>query len=158
GAKDWTIIKKVSRQVELDWVMFANSLTIMNHPPELLSFIKELSEKGIMIINSAVFHGGFLTGSEYYDYKRITPESEPLKFQWRDTFFALCKEYHISPSLACINFGLNHPGVASISLNTSNPDRVKENVESVFAEVSKKFYAEMVRKGLIDKEYPYLDI
>ena len=50
------------------------------------------------------------------------------------------------------------PGVAAISLNTSNPDRVKDNVESVLAKVPKEFYGEMVKKGLISKDYPYLDL
>jgi D-threo-aldose 1-dehydrogenase len=50
------------------------------------------------------------------------------------------------------------PGVAAISLNTSNPNRVKNNVESVQTLVPNKFYAEMVKKGLISKDYPYLSI
>jgi D-threo-aldose 1-dehydrogenase len=158
GSKDWTIISKVSEYVELDWVMFANSLTIMNHPPQLLAFINKLFKKEITIINSAVFHGGFLTGSNYYDYKLITPDSDRPKFQWRETFYALCEKYKVTPSVACVNFGMTPPGVVAISLNTSNPCRVKENVESVIAEVPKKFYVEMVKKGLISKDYPYLDL
>jgi D-threo-aldose 1-dehydrogenase len=158
GSKDWTIISKVAEHVELDWVMFANSLTIMNHPPELLEFINKLYKKGVTVINSAVFHGGFLTGSDYYDYKRITPENDSQKFQWRKTFFALCEKYKIAPSIACVNFGLTLPGVAAISLNTSNPKRVKDNVESVTAKVPKEFYTEMVKKGLISKDYPYLGL
>jgi D-threo-aldose 1-dehydrogenase len=158
GSKDWTIIEKVTECVELDWVMFANSLTIMNHPTQLLAFIDKLFKKGVTIINSAVFHGGFLTGSNYYDYKLITPETDGLKFQWRKTFFSLCEKYKIAPSVACVNFGMTPPGVVAISLNTSNPNRVKDNVESVIAQVPKEFYAEMVKKGLISKDYPYLDL
>ncbi len=158
GAKDWKIIDKVAGYVELDWVMFANSLTIMNHPPELLAFMEELFKKGVTIINSAVFHGGFLTGSDYYDYKLITPETDSLKFQWRNVFYGLCEKHNISPSVACVNFGMTPPGVAAISLNTSNPNRVKDNVESIFTKVTKGFYAEMVKEGLISKDYPYLDL
>jgi D-threo-aldose 1-dehydrogenase len=158
GSKDWTIIKKVTEFIELDWVMFANSLTIMNHPPELLTFMDKLFRKGVTIINSAVFHGGFLTGSDYFDYKLITPETDGQKFQWRTTFFSLCEKYKIAPSVACVNFGMTPPGVAAISLNTSNPNRVNDNVESVLAKVPKEFYAEMVKKGLISKDYPYLDL
>ncbi len=156
GAKDWKMINKVAENIELDWVMFANSLTIMNHPPELLAFMEKLFKKGITIINSAVFHGGFLTGSDYYDYKLITPETDSLKFQWREAFYAICEKYNILPSIACVNFGMTPPSVAAISLNTSNPERVKDNVKSVFAKVPRKFYAEMVEKGLISKDYPYL--
>ncbi len=158
GAKDWRIIEKVIGYVELDWVMFANSLTIMNHPPELLDFMEKLFKKGITIINSAVFHGGFLTGSDYYDYKLITPETDGPKFQWRKTFYTLCEKYNIAPSVACVNFGMTPPGVSAISLNTSNPNRVKDNVESVLVEIPKEFYAKMVKKGLISKDYPYLDL
>jgi D-threo-aldose 1-dehydrogenase len=35
--------------IDLDWVMFSVSFTIFSHPPELLEFIAELSEKGIVI-------------------------------------------------------------------------------------------------------------
>ncbi len=158
GSKDWSIIEKVAEHVELDWVMFANSLTIMNHPPELLAFVGSLFSKGVTIINSAVFHGGFLTGSNYYDYKLISPEADPQKFRWRDKFFSLCEKYKISPALACVNFGLTPPGVAAISLNTSNPERVKDNVASVLTKVPKEFYAGMIQNGLISKDYPYLDL
>jgi D-threo-aldose 1-dehydrogenase len=158
GSKDWKIIQKVAGQIELDWVMFANSLTIMNHPTELLTFMDMLRRKGVSIINSAVFHGGFLTGSNYYDYKLVTPENDKFKFQWRETFFALCEKYAVSPAVACVNFGMTPPGVVAISLNTSNPGRVKDNVAFVVSEVPKEFYAEMLNKGLISKDYPYLGL
>jgi D-threo-aldose 1-dehydrogenase len=156
GSKDWTVIKEVARHVSLDWVMLANSLTIMNHPSGLLAFIDEMVKKGTTVINSAVFHGGFLTGSDYYDYKLVTPTTDPLKFQWRTSFNTLCAKYNISPMAACVNFGMSHPGVSAISLNTSNPERIKDNVESVCKKVPVEFYAEMVQAGLISKDYPYV--
>jgi D-threo-aldose 1-dehydrogenase len=158
GSKDWKVILQVSEHIDLDWVMFANSLTIMNHPPELLTFMDKLHRRGIGIVNSAVFHGGFLTGSNYYDYKLVTPESDKPKFQWRDNFYAICKKYNLNPAVVCVNFGMTPPGVAAISLNTSNPKRVQDNVTSVESYVPKEFYREMVQNGLISKDYPYLGI
>ncbi|MBN1951549.1 MAG: aldo/keto reductase [Bacteroidales bacterium] len=157
GAKDWKIIEEVSGYVELDWVMFANSLTIMNHPPELLEFIDDLDKEGVAVINSAVFQSGFLTGGDYYDYKRITPQTDPDKFQWRTEFFSVCEKFGIEPSVACVHFGMTPPGVRAVSLNTSNPSRVRENVESVLKELPDEFYAEMVKKALIRADYPYLN-
>jgi D-threo-aldose 1-dehydrogenase len=46
--------------------------------------------------------------------------------------------------------------VISISLNTSRPERVKENVSLVESEIPDEFWKEMKRRGLIDNEYPYL--
>jgi D-threo-aldose 1-dehydrogenase len=160
GAKNWNIIEKISEHVDLDWVMFANSLTIMNHPPLLLNFMDKLYHKGVAIINSAVFHAGFLTGGDYYDYKLIKPDTEENKarFKWREIFFSLCHKYEVVPATACIKFAMTPPGVVSIALNTSKPKNVKNNIESVTSEIHPKFWTEMIQKGLISKEYPYLGI
>src|SRR5690606_22648453 len=124
-------IQRIAADVPLDWVMIANSLTIKNHPPELLKFVEELRSKNVYIINSAVFHSGFLIGSDYYDYKLIQSADPVYKdlFKWRDDFFKLCKEFEIKPAEACVQFALSVRGVKSIALNTTNAKRVKENID-----------------------------
>ena len=92
--------------------MIANSLTLHSHPKALITFIGELHKKGVCIINSAVFNGGFLIGSNFYNYKEVdrnTTEGKAL-YQWRDDFFVLCKQFAIQPAEACFNFGFNVPG------------------------------------------------
>ena len=106
----------------LDWVMIANSMTIKSHPQELLDFIPEMDNKGVYVINSAVFHSGFLVGGDYFDYqliKRGTPKNGAL-FEWREAFFEVCKDFAVKPADACVQFALNVPGVKSIALNTTN--------------------------------------
>jgi D-threo-aldose 1-dehydrogenase len=158
GAKNWKIIRLIEQEVDLDWVMFANSMTIYRHPRELLDFMEKLHIKGIGIINSAVFHAGFLTGGDFFDYVPIKPDSAENRdrFKWREKFFILCRKHHVVPANACVQFAMTPPGVISISLNTSNPARVKDNVESVECSIPAGFWKEMVVKGLIDKDYPYL--
>jgi len=158
GAKNWLTIRLIANEVDLDWVMFANSMTIYRHQKELLDFMKILKEKGTAIINSAVFHAGFLTGGEYFDYIRIKPDSveNRAKFLWRDRFFSLCKKHRVVPANACVQFALTPPGVISVSLNTSVPDRIKKNVESVECEIPRDFWKEMADNKLIDRDYPYL--
>jgi len=158
GAKDWKIIREINKHVELDWVMLAVSLTIMNHPTELLEFVSELKNKGIGIINSALFHAGFLTGGAFFDYKRVNrddPEERSL-FSWRDGFFKICERFRINPAAACVQFGISPAGVVSVALNTSQPKRVKQNVELVQAEVPDKFWRAMKEEGLIRKDYPFV--
>jgi len=158
GAKDWKIIQKISEHVDLDWIMIANSMTIMRHPSELLEFMSKIHNKNIAIINSAVFHAGFLTGGNYFDYKLIKPDSFGNKaiFLWREKFFSICKKFNILPAVACVQFALTPPGVVGISLNTSNPGHVKKNVDSVLTKIPKEFFTEMVLSDLISKEYPFL--
>lgn len=155
GAKDWKVIQRIANDVDLDWVMIANSMTIYKHPPELLAFIQELDKRGICIINSAVFHSGFLVGSDYYDYKLISrdnPEDGEL-FRWREAFFELCNQFGIKPSEACVQFALSVPGVKSIALNTTSAKRVKENIEMVNRKIPNEFWEAMKDGGLIQSDY-----
>lgn len=158
GSKDWKVIQEIDALTRLDWVMFANSMTILQHPQQLLDFMADLHQKGVKIINSAVFHAGFLIGGAYFDYELIKPDTNEHKalFEWRTRFTDLCTHYRLSPSVACIQFGRSAPGVASISLNTSKPQNVKQNVDAVYAEVPSGFWKEMKQQGLIREDYPYL--
>lgn len=158
GAKDWKTVRRITDSIDLDWVMIANSLTIYKHPPELLRFVAELHSRGIAIINSAVFHAGFLTGGVFFDYVPVKPGSPGSRelFRWRDEFFSVCKKHGIPPAFACVQFALTPPGVVSISLNTSNPDRVRQNVDSVEFSMPAEFWRDMRSKKLIADDYPYI--
>jgi D-threo-aldose 1-dehydrogenase len=153
GSKDWRIIKKIAHDVKLDWAMIANSMTVHSHPPELIEFMQELEKQGTLIINSAVFNGGFLTGSAYYNYRLTDPVKDKHLYNWRDLFYGLCADYKIKPADACVAFGLNGPGVKSIALNTTNPDRVSQNVALAYLKVPIQFWKEMKQYGLVDESY-----
>jgi len=155
GAKDWKVVKRIAGDVELDWVMIANSMTIKTHPQELLNFILKMESKGVHVINSAVFHSGFLVGSNYFDYQLIkpgTPQTDAL-FKWREEFFEVCRRFNVKPAHACVQFSLNVPGVKSIALNTTEVNRVKENLEMASLEVPVEFWEELQTKGLIEVNF-----
>jgi len=153
GSKDWKIIKRITQDVKLDWVMIANSMTVHSHPKELVEFMKELENQDIAIINSAVFNGGFLTGSAYYNYQLKDPVKDEGLYQWREMFYQACRDYNIKPVDACVVFGLKAPGVKSIALNTTNAERVALNVAVASLKIPAVFWNEMKERGLIDKAY-----
>jgi D-threo-aldose 1-dehydrogenase len=153
GSKDWKMIRRISLDVDLDWVMFANSMTIHDHPAELIGFMKELQADGVTVINSAVFNGGFLTGSPYYNYRLTDPEEDRPLYEWREQFNAVCKKYSITPAVAAVAFGLQAPGVQSIALNTTDPARVAQNIAMADARLPDGFWDEMRVSGLIDTVY-----
>ncbi len=158
GSKDWGTIKELYEHVRFDWVMLANSFTIFHHPPELLTFIDRLHRDEVGIINSAVFHGGFLTGGELFDYQALSPASARGRIihAWRDSFHGICDRYQVSPGDACIHFSISHPAIVSIALNTSKPEKMKSNVATLRRSIPGAFWAEMKASGLIDPDYPYL--
>jgi D-threo-aldose 1-dehydrogenase len=154
GSKDWRIIREISGLVPLDWVMFACSLTVYSHPPELLSFIAQLHAHGTGIINSAVFHAGFLTGGEWFDYRRPDPVKDSALFAWRDRFLAVCQQFGANPADVCVQFGLALPGVCSVALNTGKPGRIRENLASATNEIPSALWRALKDQGLIDKNFP----
>jgi D-threo-aldose 1-dehydrogenase len=156
GSKDWRVIAEIEREVALDWVMFANSLTIYRHPTELLEFVAGLVAKNIAVINSAVFHAGFLVGGKFFDYRMVSQQTDPELFEWRARFMAICNKHGVPPAIACVQFALMPPGVVAISLNTSEPSRVGYNVAAVEATVPHEFWYDAKRTGLIDGDYPYV--
>jgi D-threo-aldose 1-dehydrogenase len=156
GSKDWRVIQKIIKDVPLDWVMIANSMTVHSHPIDLVAFMEELDQKGIAIINSAVFNAGFLIGSDYYNYHLMDRVNNAELFTWRDEFFKLCDKHAIKPAEAAVAFGLYAPGVKSIALSTTNTKRVKGNIEMAKAVIPAAFWVDMKASGLIDTNYAYL--
>ncbi len=153
GAKQWRIIERLSKDVQLDWVMIANSLTLHDHPAALIEFIEQLHQKGVVVINSAVFNGGFLIGSDYYNYRPVDPDTaEGQKLlDWRTKFWAVCEQFAIKPAEACFNFGFTVPGVSSVALSTTKPHKVKPNIEMATKTIPPAFWDALVQEGLIDK-------
>jgi D-threo-aldose 1-dehydrogenase len=158
GSKDWTIIRELYEHVKFDWVMFANSFTIFRHPEDILLFMDQLDRDGVGIINSAVFHGGFLTGGDKFDYQEVDPASEFGRklHAWRGAFEELCRDHGLVPGDAALHFSLSHPAIVSIALNTSKPDKMNRNVEILQQEIPAAFWKAMKDRGLIEPEYTYL--
>ena len=157
GSKDWKIIQRLYNDgILFDWVMLANSFTLLTHPPEVMEFIHTLHKAGIQIINSAVFNAGFLTGGQYFDYQVVSRDSHSDLFKWRDYFINICAQHNISPALACCQFALSPPGVVSLALNTSNPERVADNVKSANEKIPPNFWKALKENRLLEENYPYL--
>ncbi|MFD2968733.1 aldo/keto reductase [Sphingobacterium bambusae] len=155
GCKDWKVVQRIAADVDLDWVMIANSLTIHSHPQELMDFIEELQKRGVCVVNSAVFNGGFLTGGDHYNYRlvdRSTKAGQDL-YDWRDQFWSICDKHGVKPAEACFNFSFNVPGVASIALNTTKPEKVMPNINMTSKIIPSAFWEEMHALGLLERVF-----
>ncbi|RQO65303.1 L-fucose dehydrogenase [Pedobacter sp. KBW06] len=152
GAKDWKVIRKIEQDVHLDWVMIANSLTVKSHPKELIQFIEALDQKNIPVINSAIFNGGFLTGSEFYNYRQIDDDNadDQALLTWRNEFFDICSQYGLLPAEACFNFCSHFSGIKSIAMSTTKAEKVAQNLAMTSKQVPPEFWTTMYQQGLIE--------
>ena len=155
GSKNWKVIERIAQDVDLDWVMLANCLTVKSHPKALVNFVKHLHHKGVSIINAAIFNGGFLVGEDFFNYQfvDINTESGKLLLDWRRQFFEVCQSYNILPAEACFNFVFKIPGIHSVALSTANPLKVKENIDLARKEIPMSFWDTMKAKGLLEQDF-----
>ena len=153
GAKDWRSILLLSEHCRFDWVMFANSYTIYSHPAELSEFMHRLRRDGIGIINSALFHGGFLVGGGFFDYRRVDPAvpSDLKKLQWREAFWQQCEQFQVTPMDAAIAFGRMHPAIQSVAISSSQSSRVASHVASVNQVMPSGLWHAMAQAKLIEE-------
>lgn len=149
GAKDWRVAREIDNHVSLDWLMLAGSLTIYSHPEDLLAFVGDLASRSIAVINSAIFHSGFLVGGTHFDYRPVSRDRQPELFAWRDEFQSICRSYSVRPVDACVEFALAPAGIVAIALNTGKPSRVADNVRSVSARAPQPFWRDLKSAGLI---------
>jgi len=159
GAKNWQTIRELDGHCRFDWVMMANSFTVMHHPPALLEFIASLQSRNIALINSAVTHGGFLVGGKFLDYREINPtdQDDSKRLEWRRKFTEVCQQFNASPYHVAVAFGVSHPAVNCVALSTSQPDRVGSMVSSVTKKPTPAIWDELRTRGLIDAGYPHLN-
>jgi D-threo-aldose 1-dehydrogenase len=158
GSKDWRVVREIDAATSLDWVMLANSLTIYSHPAELLEFLATLVDRGVGVINSAVFNAGFLIGGRYFDYRELSRDNadhQPL-FAWRERFLALCREHETTPATACVQFAMSPPGISAVAMNTSKPAHVADNAVAVATKVPPEFWRAAKAADLICHDYPYV--
>lgn len=160
GAKDWLTIKELYEHVKFDWVMFANKLTIYHHPPEIIAFIERIHAEGVGIINSAIFNAGFLTGGEYFDYRKINPSSpeDQQLLAWREQFLDICQRHQVNPGDACLQFSMMMPQVSAVALNPSKPERIAHNVQVLEKQLPQAFWQEMQQKNIIGQHFKYLNL
>jgi D-threo-aldose 1-dehydrogenase len=158
GAKDWLTIKELYDHVKFDWIMFANKLTIYHHPKEIIDFIERISEDGVGIINSAIFNAGFLTGGEFFDYRKIDPDSaeDQKLLAWRDTFFKICEKFAVLPGDACLKFAIAMPQINAVALNPSKPSRIKRNVDVLAVDLPEGFWEALKAEKIIGEHFKYV--
>ena len=143
GSKDWRVIEMLWRGgVKFDWAMFACQPTLLVHPPELISFVGELKSSGVTIIDSAVFNGGFLMGSNMLDYRAADPVRDAEAFAFRERYLDLCRRYGLDPAAPAVEYAYRL-GFDAVALNTASPQRIPRNAAYANAKAPDAFWREL---------------
>ena len=72
--------------------------------------------------------------------------------KWREHFYIICRSYNIEPSAVCVQFGLAAPGVSSVALSDTDPERIKHTIDSNKVQIPKGLWEQLYHEGLISFE------
>jgi D-threo-aldose 1-dehydrogenase len=155
GVANWQAGAAIAERFNVDWITLAGQPTLMHHPAELLAWMKRLARRGISVIVSSAFQGGFLVGGSQLGGRALNPHDagDARLLAWRKSFAALCHGHGVAPAAACMQFTLAAPSVAAVTVNTSHPERVAELVAAAGTTVSPAFWAALAEEGLIDSNH-----
>ena len=104
--------------------------------------MNELKAAGVTLIDSAVFNGGFLLGSDMLDYRKADPEKDAAAFAFRDRYLELCRAHGLDPAVPAVQYAYRL-GFDSVALNTSSPKRILQNASYASVPVPDGFWREM---------------
>ncbi|MBP5319616.1 MAG: aldo/keto reductase [Kiritimatiellae bacterium] len=142
GSKSWEVIRELSRDVPFDWAMFACEPTLLRHSAASVEFVRELKGKGVGLIGSALFNGGFLLGSGMLDYLKADPVADAGAFAFRARYLALCDRYRLDPAVPAVRYAFRL-GFDAVALNTSNPARILQNAAYAKTKVREEYWREL---------------
>lgn len=122
-----------------DVLLTHNRWTLVNRTADAL--INAARERGMGVVNAAVFGGGILAkgvaSSSKYGY-REAPE-ELLKAV--NAIESLCDEAGVSLASAALQFSTRDPRVATTVVGVSRPERIDQNVSAATATISSDLWA-----------------
>jgi D-threo-aldose 1-dehydrogenase len=139
-----------NKEVNPDFVVLADCPTVMRHSRDELQLLDTLVQRQIPVIAAGAFQGGFLAGGACLAGRPIDPNdlADQSAITWRKAFASLCHGHGVRPAHACVQFVLSLPAVVAVSLSTSHPSRVAENVEAAVAPVPEALWDSMREEGL----------
>jgi D-threo-aldose 1-dehydrogenase len=141
---------QINSKFKPDFVVLAECPTVMRRSGHELKLLTALSKHQVPVIAMGAFQGGFLAGGACLNGRPIDPNdpSDQSAITWRKAFASLCHGHGVRPAHACVQFVLALPAVVAVSLSTSHPSRVAENVEAATAPVPEALWDSMREEGL----------
>jgi len=128
----------------------ATQYTLLQHERALERMMPLAEEKdGGLVIGSA-FNSGALLGGDYFDYQEITPEIKERVNQFNE----VAQKHGVNLKDAALQFSTAHPAVKAVVTGSTRPDRIKEDLQALKADIPAAFWEELVNKGLISAKAP----
>ncbi|SEN79886.1 D-threo-aldose 1-dehydrogenase [Terribacillus saccharophilus] len=137
-------------EVQPDLCLSATQYTLLQHKKALQRMLPTAEEKGVGIVVGGAFNSGALLGGPYFDYKEA---SDAIKERVKQ-FEEIAQRHDVSLKAAALQFSTAHPAVAAVIPGSTRPERIKEDLAAMKAEIPAAFWQELLDKELISSDAP----
>ena len=129
------------READLDVLMLAGRLTLLNREAEAADVFGECARRGVAYVAAGPFNGGMLARGKQNDQWRnnYRPASDAVVREYL-RLSTIASEEGANLKGAAIQFVLRHPGVAALVIGASSPSEVEENLALASAPVPEAFW------------------
>ncbi|AIF65239.1 D-threo-aldose 1-dehydrogenase [Terribacillus saccharophilus] len=137
-------------EVQPDLCLSATQYTLLQHKKALQRMLPTAEEKGVGIVVGGAFNSGALLGGPYFDYKEAPAEIKKRVKQFEE----IAQRHDVSLKAAALHFSTAHPAVAAVIPGSTRPERIKEDLAAMKAEIPAAFWQELLDKELISSDAP----
>ncbi|MFC6357308.1 aldo/keto reductase [Luethyella okanaganae] len=134
---------------DLDLIMVAGRYTLLEQPalPELLP---ACLERGVGVVNAAVFNTGLLAASVVaedarYEYGPVPP----ALLERARMLAATCAEFGVELPAAALRYTLRHPAVRTVVVGGGRAQYIRQNAERMATAIPDELWQTLRERGLI---------
>lgn len=149
GTADLGAIERAVRTDAIDLVMLPGRYTLLEAPANDV-VVPLCQERGVGIVNVAVFNSGLLATPEpsetsHYEYREVPPD----KLRRARELAEACRELGVELPAAALQFSARHPAVVSVVVGADTPEQIRQNVERMRTAVPEELWQLLADRGLL---------
>ena len=149
GSKSVDALLAGLRTDALDLLMVAGRYTLLEQPA-LEDVIPEAAERGIGIVNAAVFNSGLLARSVPDPSSRYEYGAAPSAVLERArAIAAVCTEHEVELPAAALQYTLRHPTTRTVVAGAASAAQLQQTVERMGATIPEALWADLRDRELI---------
>jgi D-threo-aldose 1-dehydrogenase len=149
GSSDLDAVERAVRTGAIDLVMLPGRYTLLEAPAQDV-VLPLCEEKGVGIVNVAVFNSGLLatpepSESSPYEYRQAPPD----KLRRAQDLARACRELGVELPTAALQFSTRHPAVVSVVVGADTPEQIRQNADRMRTPVPEELWQMLADRGLL---------
>lgn len=149
GSMSVAALDAAVRSDAIDLLMIAGRFTLIDQPA-LESVIPACRERGVGVVNAAIFNSGLLAKptpdpAARYDYGAVPPEL----FVRATRIAAVCGDFGVDLPTAALQYSLREPAVRTVVVGGRNPAQIRQNAQRMAVGIPDGLWAALADRELI---------